>query len=876
MLELNKQISTQADEASLKFDLTLQNIQATLGKLKQLEAALIKKQREEKENSVQINSSEPDAIDVSAIEQTIKDRQKDVLKHTVVVLPEESKASKKEQPKQETEEDLKEELKEKPKAVQQATKEVPKQNEQRNAAQDRPQDRPKDRQYGDRQDRPYNNRASGYNQNNNRTPGYNQNNNRTPGFNQNNNRTPGFNQSNNRGPGYNQGFAKDKNEQSSNNYQRPNRESAPVAAQDKQKSNFVAKKGNTQNKDIDKSKHVRKAIKERGAFDDEYMGSRKVKTKKEKTVVVIEPIKIDKAIITTELVTIKTLAEKTGKPASEIIKHLFLLGMMCTINSEIDFDTANLVCSEFGIELTQQIAKTAEETMIDDAEEKDTDKELITRPPVVTIMGHVDHGKTSLLDKIRATKVTETEAGGITQHIGAYQIEVKGQKITFLDTPGHEAFTSMRARGAQATDIAILVVAADDGVMPQTVEAINHAKAAKVPIIVAINKMDKAEANPNRVLQELTEHEILAEEWGGDTVVAKVSAVTGEGIDELLEMIILLAEVQELKANPNRKAKGTIIEAKLDKGKGPVATVLVQNGTLRISDTIVAGVAYGKVRAMLDDNGKPIKAAVPSQPVEVIGFSEVPIAGDILFAATQDKLSRQVAEERKDKQKAEMMKTLSKVSLDDIFSRIAEGNLPELNLIVKADVQGSVEALTQSLLKISNDEVKVNIIHKGVGAIKETDVMFATASNAIIIGFNVRPENSAREAAEREQIDIRLYRVIYSAIEDVENAMKGLLAPTFEENILGHAEVRELFKVSAVGTIAGSHVLDGKILRNAKVRLLRDNVVVFEGELSSLKRFKDDAKEVLSGFDCGITLNNFNDIKENDIVESYELKEVKR
>ncbi len=575
------------------------------------------------------------------------------------------------------------------------------------------------------------------------------------------------------------------------------------------------------------------------------------------------------------MVTIKTLAEKTGKPASEIIKHLFLLGMMCTINSEIDFDTANLVCSEFGITLEQQIAKTAEETMIDEAGE-DTDEMLITRPPVVTIMGHVDHGKTSLLDKIRSTKVTESEAGGITQHIGAYQIENKGQVITFLDTPGHEAFTSMRARGAQATDIAVLVVAADDGIMPQSVEAINHARAAKVPIIVAINKIDKPDANPNKVMQELTEHEILPEEWGGDTVIAKVSALTGEGIDELLEMILLLADVQEFKANPNRKAKGTIIEARLDKGRGPVATVLVQNGTLRISDTIVAGTAFGKVRAMLNDSGQSVKEALPSQPVEVIGFSEVPVAGDILFAVEQDKLSRQVAEERRDKQKAEMIKTLHKVSLDDLFSKIAEGNLPELNLIVKADVQGSVEALTQSLQKLSNEEVKVRIIHKGVGAIKETDVMFASASNAIIIGFNVRPDNSAREVAEREQIDIRLYRVIYNAIEDVEKAMKGLLAPTFEEVILGHAQVRELFKVSSIGTIAGSHVTDGKIVRNAKIRLLRDNVVVHEGELSSLKRFKDDAKEVATGYDCGITLHNYNDIKEGDVFEAFEMKEVAR
>ena len=574
-------------------------------------------------------------------------------------------------------------------------------------------------------------------------------------------------------------------------------------------------------------------------------------------------------------ISIKSFAEKTGKPVAEILKKLLLLGVMSTINSEIDFDTAELVASDFGIELEQKIEQTAEDVLFAEDTEDD-EKDLVPRPPVVTIMGHVDHGKTSLLDAIRKTKVTAGEAGGITQHIGAYTININKRSITFLDTPGHEAFTAMRARGAQATDIAVLVVAADDGVMPQTIEAINHAKSAEVPIIVAINKIDKEGASPERIKQELTEYGLIAEDWGGDTVMVPVSAKTGQGLDNILEMILLVADMQELKANPNRLAKGTIIEARLDKGRGPVATVLVQNGTLKVQDTIVAGTAYGRVRAMLNDDGKPVRTAGPSKPVEVIGFSEVPDAGDVMYAVTQDKLSRQVVEERKDKIKAQKLKAQSKVSLDDLFSQIAEGNIKELGLVVKADVQGSVEAVKQSLEKLSNDEVRVRVIHGGVGAVTESDVMLASASNAIIIGFNVRHDASVTAAAEREKVDIRLYRVIYNAIEDITAAMKGMLAPEFREEVVGHAEVRQTFKVSSVGTIAGSYVLDGVIKRTSLVRVVRGGIVVFEGKLSSLKRFKDDAREVSSGYECGITIENFNDIKEEDVIEAYEMVEIER
>ncbi|MBD5559649.1 MAG: translation initiation factor IF-2 [Clostridia bacterium] len=623
-------------------------------------------------------------------------------------------------------------------------------------------------------------------------------------------------------------------------------------------------------------KKKKPVIKERVfSVDDEEArrGSRRRPVKKAPKRRPAEPVRIDHAVITEETVSVKLLSEKIGKPVAEILKKLLMLGMMSTINSQIDFDTAQLIAGEFGVELEQKVAKTAEEILVEETE--DTAEQLRKRPPVVTIMGHVDHGKTSLLDKIRSSRVTESEAGGITQHIGAYQVELNDERITFIDTPGHEAFTAMRARGAQVTDIVVIVVAADDGIMPQTVEAVNHAKAADVPIIVAINKIDRENANVQKIMQELTEYELLPEEWGGDTVVVPVSAKTGEGIDKLLEMILLVADMQELRANPDRLARGTIVEAQLDKGRGAVATVLVQNGTLKTGDMIIAGTAYGKVRAMVDDRGRTVKAALPSQPVEVIGFSEVPVAGDILHA-TDGALSRRVAEERKANQKAEMLKKVTQVSLDDLFTQIAEGQIKELNLVVKADVQGSVEAVRQSLEKLSNDEVHVRTIHTGVGAITETDVMLASAANAIIIGFNVRPDNMAVQAAEREKVDVRLYRVIYKAIEDIEKAMTGLLDPEYEEVVTGHAEVRQIFKVSSIGTIAGSYVLDGVIRRNSQIRLLRDNVVIMDGQLSSLKRFKDDAREVAQGYECGLTIENYNDIKEGDIVECFEMQQIAR
>ena len=611
-----------------------------------------------------------------------------------------------------------------------------------------------------------------------------------------------------------------------------------------------------------------------GGLDDDFVrGKRKKKTQVQK--VAIEPVKIEKAVMTNETITVKDLSERIGKPVGEIIKKLMMLGIIATINNELDYDTASLVCAEYDIELELKLAETAEDALESENVE-DAEEDLQPRPPVVTIMGHVDHGKTSLLDYIRESHVTAGEAGGITQHIGAYTVNLKGQQITFLDTPGHEAFTAMRMRGAQATDIAILVVAADDGVMPQTIEAINHAKAAGVQIIVAINKMDKPNANPDRIRQQLTEYDLVDENWGGDTIMVPVSAHTGEGVDQLLEMILLVAEVQDYKANPNRKARGIIIEARLDKGRGPVATVLVKNGTLRVGDTIVAGTAYGRVRAMTNDKGERVKSAGPSDPVEVIGFGEVPDAGDLISAVDDDRLSRQVAEERKDKLRAALIKSQQKTTLDDLFNQISAGEIKDLNIIIKADVQGSVEAVRQSLEKLSNDEVRVRTIHGGVGAITETDVMLASASNAIIIGFNVRPDNNAREIAEREKIDIRLYRVIYNAIEDVQAAMKGMLAPKFRENILGHAEVRQTYKITGVGTIAGGYVTDGKIARNASIRLLRDNVVVHEGKIDSLKRFKDDAREVAQGYECGIGIERFNDVKVGDVIECFVMEEVEQ
>ena len=623
-----------------------------------------------------------------------------------------------------------------------------------------------------------------------------------------------------------------------------------------------------------KKQIMKENVRAQGGLDDEWRRSKK--PKKQQNVVKPEPVKIEKAYMTAEKITVKDLSERIGKPVGEIIKKLLLLGIMATINEELDFDTAGLVCSEYGIEFEMKMEKTSEELLAESYEEEDKEEDLVTRPPVVTIMGHVDHGKTSLLDCIRRTHVTAGEAGGITQHIGAYTATIHDQKITFLDTPGHEAFTAMRLRGAMCTDIVVLVVAADDGIMPQTVEAISHAKAANVPIIVAINKMDKPTANPERVKQELTEHELVPEDWGGDIICEPVSAHTEMGIDNLLEDILLTAEMRELRANPNRAAKGTIIEARLDKGRGPVATLLVQNGTIRVGDTIVAGTAYGRVRAMNDDKGQMIKEAGPSTPVEIIGFNDVPDAGDILYVSDDERLTRQVAEERRDKIKAAQLKSMQKTTLDDLFSQMKEGELKELNVIVKADVQGSVEAVRASLEKLSNDEVRVRSIHGGVGAINESDISLAASAGAIVVGFNVRPDAKARALAEQQGVDVRLYRVIYDAIDEVKAAMTGMLAPKFREVLLGHAEVRQLFKVSGVGTIAGCMVTDGVMRRNGKVRLLRDNIVIFEGNLDSLRRFKDDAREVAQGYECGIGLESYNDLKEGDVIECFVMEEIER
>ncbi len=610
-------------------------------------------------------------------------------------------------------------------------------------------------------------------------------------------------------------------------------------------------------------------------MDDDIVRGRRKKGRQMSAQQMMAPIKIETAYMTAETITVRDLTERIGKPAGEIIKKLMLLGIMATINQELDFDTASLVASEFGVTLEMKLDKTAEDALSAENVE-DSEEELVSRPPVVTIMGHVDHGKTSLLDYIRKAKVASGEAGGITQHIGAYIAQVDDRQITFLDTPGHEAFTAMRARGTQATDIAILVVAADDGVMPQTVESINHAKAAKCPIIVAINKIDKPGADPDAVKQELTRYELVPEEWGGDTIMVNVSAKTGEGIDNLLENVLLLADMLELKANPNRKARGVIIEAKLDHSRGAVATALVQNGTLHVGDMVVAGNAYGRIRAMVSSRGERVKNAPPSTPVEIIGFGGVPEAGDEFMAVADEKLARQVVEERAAKARASMVKNSSASTLEELYSKLEQGEVKDLNIIIKADVQGSVEAVKQSLEKLSNAEVRVRTIHSGVGAITENDVMLAGIDGAIIIGFNVRPDAKAREAANRDGIDIRYYRVIYQAIEDMEKAMKGLLTPEFRENIIGHAEVRNVFKITGVGMVAGSYVTDGKLQRNAQVRLLRDNVVVYEGKLSSLQRFKDAVKEVADGYECGVCLENYTDIKEGDIIECFIMEEIPR
>ena len=582
-----------------------------------------------------------------------------------------------------------------------------------------------------------------------------------------------------------------------------------------------------------------------------------------------------KQITIPEVLTIQELADAMKIQPSVIVKKLFMQGKIVTVNQEIDYETAEEIALEFDVLCEkEEVVDVIEELLKEDEEDE---KKMKKRPPVVCVMGHVDHGKTSLLDKIRDTHVIAGEAGGITQHIGASVVEINGEKITFLDTPGHEAFTAMRMRGANSTDIAILVVAADDGVMPQTVEAINHAKAAWIEIVVAINKIDKPSANIDRVKQELTEYELIPEDWGGSTICVPVSAHTGEGIKELLEMVLLTAEVMELKANPNRRARGLVIEAELDKGKGPVATVLVQKGTLRVGDPIAAGSAYGKVRAMMDDQGRRVKEAGPSMPVEILGLNDVPNAGEVFVGCKNDKDARSFAETVISQNKIKKLEeTKSKMSLDDLFNQIQEGNLKELGIVVKADVQGSVEAIKQSLVKLSNEEVVVKIIHGGVGAINESDVTLAAASNAIIIGFNVRPDATAKETAEREGVDVRLYRVIYNAIEDVEAAMKGMLEPVFEEKVLGHAEVRQTFKASGVGTIAGSYVLDGTFERDCQARIVRDGVVIYDGKLASLKRFKDDVKEVKAGYECGFVFERFNDVKEGDQVEAFKMVEVPR
>ncbi|WP_019375739.1 translation initiation factor IF-2 [Virgibacillus halodenitrificans] len=574
------------------------------------------------------------------------------------------------------------------------------------------------------------------------------------------------------------------------------------------------------------------------------------------------------------VLTVSELAEKLNKEASEIIKKLMFLGVMATKNQDLDDDAIELICEEFNVEVEKEIV--LEDTDFDKYISEENESDLVERPAVVTIMGHVDHGKTTLLDAIRHTKVTAGEAGGITQHIGAYQVENDGKKITFLDTPGHAAFTSMRSRGAQVTDVAILVVAADDGVMPQTIEAINHAKAAEVPIIVAVNKMDKEGANPDRVMQELTEYQLIPEDWGGDTIFVNLTAIKGEGIDDLLEMIVLVSEVEELKANPKSEAFGTVIDAQLDKGRGSVATLLVQNGTLHVGDSIVVGHTHGRVRAMVNDLGKRVQEAGPSTPVEITGLNEVPQAGDQFLVFRDEKKARQIGEARQQKQIQENRSEQTKVSLDDLFEQIKQGDMKEINIIIKADVQGSAEALASSLQKIDVEGVNIKIIHTGVGAITESDIILASASNAIVIGFNVRPDVNAKKAAESEKVDVRLHRVIYKAIEEIEAAMKGMLDPEFEEKIIGQAEVRETFKVSKIGTIAGSYVTDGKLTRSSGVRVIRDGVVQFEGEIDTLKRFKDDVKEVAQNYECGITIKNFNDIKEGDVIEAFIMEEIER
>ncbi|TKC18697.1 translation initiation factor IF-2 [Robertmurraya kyonggiensis] len=642
-----------------------------------------------------------------------------------------------------------------------------------------------------------------------------------------------------------------------------NRDGKKVAQETQSKENKVFK-GNQPNNNF-KNKN-NKNQKNKGKHQQQQQVNTQPPKKKEKEL----PAKITFS----DSLTVAELAKKLHREPSEIIKKLFLLGVMATINQDLDKDAIELIASEYGVEVEEEIK--VDVTDLEVYFTPDEESELVERPSVVTIMGHVDHGKTTLLDSIRNTKVTAGEAGGITQHIGAYQVEENGKKITFLDTPGHAAFTTMRARGAKITDITILVVAADDGVMPQTVEAINHAKAAEVPIIVAVNKIDKEAANPDRVMQELTEHGLIPEAWGGETIFVPLSALTGEGIDSLLEMILLVSEVEEYKANPDRKAIGTVIEAQLDKGRGSVATLLVQNGTLKVGDPIVVGNTFGRVRAMVNDLGRRVKEAGPSTPVEITGLNDVPQAGDRFAVFEDEKTARQVGEARATQALQAQRSEKTRISLDNLFDHLKQGEMKDLNLIVKADVQGSVEAVAAAFQKLEVEGVNVKIIHTGVGAINESDITLAAASNAIVIGFNVRPDNNAKRAAESEDVDIRLHRIIYKAIEEIEAAMKGMLDPEFQEKIIGQAEVRQTFKVSKVGTIAGSYVTDGKITRHSGVRLIRDGIVIFEGEIDALRRFKDDVKEVAQGYECGITIKNFNDVKEGDIVEAYIMEEVER
>ena len=795
----------------------------------------------------------------------------------------------------------------------------PAKNEEKKTTSDKEQDRPKnasremnnnrqnnntrnqgDNRQNNNRDNRNGNRQGGYNRDNrngNRQGGYNRDNNgnRQGGYNRDNNgnRQGGYNRDNNgnRQGGYN----RDNNGNRQGGYNRDNKNGNRRGGNDSRRMapamdvitpEVKQSRQQRANKDSRSAKQRHGKDRNYNNYDDDMFNQSKNRKKKDpnRKGAFIKPEPVEKPkepddgirnIILPEKMTIKELADIIKVPASTVIKNLFLRGEVVTLNHEITYEEGEEIALEYNCiaEMEEKVDVIAE-LLKEDEESEDL---MEKRPPVVCVMGHVDHGKTSLLDAIREAHVTDKEAGGITQHIGAYVTEINGEKITFLDTPGHEAFTSMRMRGAQSTDIAILVVAADDGVMPQTIEAINHAKAAGVEIIVAVNKIDKPSANVERVKQELVEYGLVAEDWGGDTVFVPVSAHTKEGIDQLLEMIILTAEVSELKANPNRKARGVVIEAQLDKGRGPVATVLVQKGTLHVGDNIAVGAAYGKIRAMMNSNGQRVKEALPSTPVEILGLHDVPDAGEIFMATDSDKEARNIAETYISTGREKLLDdTKSKLTLDGLFSQIQAGNIKELNLIVKADVQGSVEAVKQSLMKLSNEEVAVRIIHAGVGAINESDVSLASASNAIIIGFNVRPDNTAKETAEREKVDVRLYRVIYNAIEDIEAAMKGMLDPEYEEKVIGHAEVRQTFKASGVGTIAGSYVLDGKFQRGCKVRISREGEQIFEGNLASLKRFKDDVKEVAAGYECGLVFENFNDIKVEDQIEAYIMVEVPR